>query len=84
MEKYVKVDWPESQEWMELAHYDSEYGIYECPGLVCFVPEELYNQVTAVEEPTIPDEKDPIWDEYVGMPEESKPWFMKNNALNNE
>lgn len=26
----------------------------------------------------IPNEFDPIWDEYVGMPYESLPWFMKN------
>lgn len=77
MEKYVRVDWPESQEWYELAHYDHEYGIYMCD-MIAFVPEELYNRVTAVEEPTIPDESDPIWDKFVGMPEESKPWFMKN------
>ena len=73
MERYIRVDWPESQEWYELAHY----GIYMCD-MIAFVPEELYNRVTAVEEPTIPDESDPIWDEYEGMPEESKPWFMKN------
>lgn len=30
------------------------------------------------EEENIPDENDPIWDEYVGMKEEDKPWFMKN------
>ena len=77
MERYVRVDWPESQEWFgtrrEVISADVQ-GV----GLVVFVPEELYNQVMAVEEPTIPDESDPIWDEYVGMPEESKPWFMKN------
>lgn len=77
MEKYIRVDWPESQDWMSEEYEDEvEYG--EEIGVV-FVPEELYNQVTAVEEPTIPDESDPIWDEYEGMPEESKPWFMKNN-----
>ena len=30
------------------------------------------------EEDYIPNEFDPIWDEYVGMPYESLPWFMKN------
>lgn len=77
MDKYVRVDWPESQKWDELANYSDEYGIYMCD-MIAFVPEELYNRVTDVEEPTIPDESDPIWDEYEGMSEESKPWFMKN------
>lgn len=73
---YVRVEWPWSQEWMSEEYEDEvEYGD-DCS---VFVPEELYNRVTAIEEPTIPDESDPIWDEYVGMPEESKPWFMKNN-----
>lgn len=76
MEKYVRVSWPESQEWMSEEYEDEvEYG---SESGVVLVPEELYNRVTAVEEPTIPDESDPIWDEYVGMPEESRPWFMKN------
>lgn len=44
MEKYVRVDWPESQEWYELAHYDHEYGIYMCD-MIAFIPEELYNRV---------------------------------------
>ena len=30
------------------------------------------------EEENVPDENDSIWDEYVGMKEEDKPWFMKN------
>lgn len=76
MEKYVRVDWPESQEWVDvegtIVAWDEDYTYV-------FVPEELYNRVTEREEPTVPDENDPIWDEYVGMPEESKPWFMKNN-----
>lgn len=42
MEKYVRVDWPESQEWMdEEYHDDVEYGLNG----VVFVPEELYDQV---------------------------------------
>lgn len=53
-------------------------GVVLAQDMTAFVPEELYNQVNSVEEPTIPDESDPIWDEYEGMPEESKPWFMKN------
>jgi hypothetical protein len=44
MEKYIRVDWPESQEWNELANYSDEYGIYMCD-MIAFVPEELYNQV---------------------------------------
>lgn len=44
MEKYVRVDWPESQKWYELAHYDHEYGIYMCD-MIAFVPEELYNEL---------------------------------------
>lgn len=74
MDKYVRVDWPESQEWLDDKYEDVVWYFNN----TAFVPEELYNRVTAVEEPTIPDESDPIWDEYVGMPEESKPWFMKN------
>lgn len=76
MDKYVRVEWPESQEWMA-DEYDDDV-IFAWIDKSVFVPEELYNRVTAVEEPTIPDESDPIWDEYEGMPEESKPWFMKN------
>lgn len=40
MEKYVRVDWPESQEWV---NYEGvELG---AEGMHVFVPEELYNQV---------------------------------------
>lgn len=43
MDKYVRVDWPESQEWMGEEYCDDvEYG--ELTGMV-FVPEELYNRV---------------------------------------
>lgn len=43
MDKYVRVDWPESQEWMDEAYEDEiEYGADDC---VVFVPEELYNRV---------------------------------------
>ncbi len=42
MDKYIKVDWPESQEWAE----NSEVYLAESfSGPVAFVPEELYNQV---------------------------------------
>ena len=75
MEKYVKVEWPESQKWEEI---EGTIVAWDEDNTYVFVPEELYNQVTAVQEPTIPDDSDPIWDEYEGMPEESKPWFIKN------
>lgn len=40
---YVRVDWPESQEWMSEEYADEvEYGMDDC---VVFVPEELYNKV---------------------------------------
>lgn len=53
MDRYIKVDWPESQEWIEMAHYDTEYGIYECENLTVFVPEKLYNRVNRVKQRTI-------------------------------
>lgn len=37
---YVRVDWPESQEWMD--EDEIEYGADDC---VVFVPEELYEHV---------------------------------------
>lgn len=44
---YIKIDWPWSQEWLELVEYDEETGevISEIePGEDCsvFVPEEIY------------------------------------------
>lgn len=42
MDKYVRVDWPESQEWMERDCVDVFSTL---DGPVVFVPEELYNQV---------------------------------------
>ena len=46
MEKYVRVDWPESQEWMDEAEC-VVCGLPEIDGADCvvFVPEELYNEV---------------------------------------
>lgn len=42
MEKYIRVDWPESQEWMD----DPEcWEIEGYCGPTVFVPEELYNRV---------------------------------------
>lgn len=43
-----------------------------------FVSEYLYNEEEDEEE-CIPDESDPIMDEYVGMPDETLPWYMKEN-----
>ena len=42
MDKYVRVDWPESQEWMD---NDSCWQSEGCWGPSVFVPEELYNEV---------------------------------------
>lgn len=45
MEKYVRVDWPESQRWM------GEDGVFGAPSedgwdrFCVFVPEELYNKL---------------------------------------
>lgn len=42
MEKYVRVAWPESQEWADkpgvICAWDHDWNY-------CFVPEELYNKV---------------------------------------
>ena len=43
MDKYVRVDWPWSQEWM-FEEYEDEVEYGSESGVV-FVPEELYNQV---------------------------------------
>lgn len=43
MEKYVRVDWPESQEWMA-DKYEGDV-IYAWIDKSVFVPEELYNRV---------------------------------------
>lgn len=43
MKKYVRVDWPESQEWMwsdDVIVATSEDNV-----IYTFVPEELYNRV---------------------------------------
>jgi len=44
MNLYVMVEWPESQQWIEMSHYDSDYGIYE-HGVDAFVPLSLYKQL---------------------------------------
>ena len=43
--KYIKVDWPDMQKFQELDDYDELCYEHES-GLVTFVPEDLYNQVT--------------------------------------
>ena len=43
MEKYVRVDWPESQEWLD-DKYEDVVWYFEN---TAFVPEELYNQVNS-------------------------------------
>lgn len=50
MEKYVKVSWPESQDWMaeeyegEVIQASDEHTIYT------FVPEELYNEENCIKD----------------------------------
>lgn len=43
MEKYVRVSWPESQEWMADEYNDDV--IFAWIDKSVFVPEELYNRV---------------------------------------
>ena len=45
MEKYVRVDWPESQEWMDQKYYGEGVEFSQSCGVTVFVPEELYNRV---------------------------------------
>lgn len=40
---------------------------------------EEFAMCDEMEKEQVPDEFDPIWDEYVGMPEDTLPWFMKND-----
>lgn len=42
MERYIRVDWPESQKWMVYADV-----VMANASLDCFVPEELYNRVNS-------------------------------------
>lgn len=44
MEKYVRIDWPESQEWFGTRKEVVSADVEGC-GLVVFVPEELYKKV---------------------------------------
>lgn len=43
MKKYIKVDWPESHEWI-FGEFDDEVEFGNEEGVV-FVPEKLYNRV---------------------------------------
>lgn len=43
MEKYIRVEWPESQEWI-FGEFEDDVELGNEEGVV-FVPEELYNQV---------------------------------------
>lgn len=45
MERYIRVDWPESQEWMDQKYYDEGVEFSQSCGVTVFVPEELYNRV---------------------------------------
>ena len=45
MENYVRVDWPESQEWMDQKYYDEGVEFSQSCGTTVFVPEDLYNRV---------------------------------------
>lgn len=46
---YVLVEWPDSQKWIEMAHYDSDYGIYE-HGVDAFVPKDLYDKLNKTDQ----------------------------------
>ena len=45
MSKYIKIEWPESQEWLERVEYDEDFNavgdIEPGPDMSVFVPEEL-------------------------------------------
>lgn len=43
MEKYIRVDWPESQKWMEFEY--AGQGVVLAQDMTAFVPEELYNKL---------------------------------------
>lgn len=42
MERYIRVDWPESQEWEEI---EGTIVAWDEDNTYVFVPEELYNRV---------------------------------------
>jgi len=45
MDKYIRVAWPESQEWMDQKYYDEGVEFSQSCGTTVFVPEELYKKV---------------------------------------
>ena len=45
MDKYIRVDWPESQEWMDEKYDGQVIRASDENTIYVFVPEELYNQV---------------------------------------
>ena len=51
MEKYVRINWPESQMLMELSDEEmDEYGIELGDDCSYFVPEEDYNKIYEIAE----------------------------------
>lgn len=51
MERYIRVDWPESQMLMELSDEEmDEYGIELGDDCSYFVPEEDYNKIYEIAE----------------------------------
>lgn len=38
MEKYIRFDWPESQEWMDQKYYDEGVEFSQSCGTTVFVP----------------------------------------------
>ena len=56
MEKYIRVDWPESQKWMEFEY--AGQGVVLAQDMTAFVPEELYNESHMVRDPI----KDGLWE----------------------
>lgn len=44
MERYIRVEWPESQEWVDV---EGTIVAWDEDNTYVFVPEELYNQVNS-------------------------------------
>lgn len=44
MERYIKVEWPDMQKFMELKEYDDEC-YPDASGMIVFIPEDLYFKV---------------------------------------
>lgn len=45
MEKYIRVSWPESQEWCSEEYEGQVIVAWDEDNTYVFVPEELYNRV---------------------------------------